>query len=1049
MTARPQPPRPVRIRGQFVTAALVAAVWVAASGAARSDDVAAAPGITAAPGGAEPLWTAERVAELLADARAHGDARRGAITFGLATSACLSCHRVGTEGGQVGPDLTRIAACRSGEEIVEAIWWPDRTVREEHRAVAVVDATGRVVQGIVREESAARLVLVDATGAVHTLPTSDIEHRRDIGSLMPRGLLAGMAPDMRRDLLRYLLELGRTPGLEQMAHAPAAFDPPHTPLRPADWPSAGAFVNRERVYDWYTRQALHVRGREPLPLIVPPWPGLDGGRHGHWGNQNDDDTWRDGRWNDTDLGVVQCHDLRIPGAAGEGDRIIPRAVCLRLGTEGELCVCFNPDTLAIEAAWTGGFLRFSAHRSGFLAPAEPAGTLVETPPAVDRPPGVVEYHGFYRHADRVIFSYAIDGVEMLDAPWIDEGRFERVIAPATAHPLVRLTRGGPSRWPETFTMTGSLGSGRPYAIDTIPLPFDNPWNALVYCGGHDFFTDGSAAVCTMQGDVWRVSGLDESLAEVRWRRIASGLNRPLGLVIVDDVVHVQGGDQITRLVDLDGDGEADFHEAFSRALPPSTGHDFHCGLERDAAGRFHTAAGRRLVRISADGRRVEVLAEGLRNPDGLGLLPDGTLTVPVSEGDWTPASAICMVAPDEPPPNFQGLTPALPLVYLPRGLDNSAGGQAFVSSDRWGPLAGQLLHFSFGTCTHFLVVREAAGGPRQGAIVPLPGEFRSGVHRGRFSPHDGQLYVSGMKGWGTYAVDDGCFQRVRWTGDPVLLPAGIRVHRDGVVVTFTGPIDAAVAARPELHFAQCWNYRYGPGYGSPEYSPSHPGTPGHDPLRITGVEVLEDGRSLFVGLADLQPVSQLHLLLAVGPDETRELFATVHALAEPFRDATVTARPVAAHPLLRDLAALGQAVSNPWSQPIPAARPVGIAAGPNLSYAPRELRARPGEPLAVSFHNPDVVPHNWVLVKPGAMVRVGDRANRLIAAADAVVRHYVPEGDDVLAWIPITEPGGTQTIHLTAPAEPGRYPFLCTFPGHWMVMNGVLVVDEAATNPAE
>ncbi|OXV14994.1 hypothetical protein, partial [Klebsiella pneumoniae] len=87
-------------------------------------------------------------------------------------------------------------------------------------------------------------------------------------------------------------------------------------------------------------------------------------------------------------------------------------------------------------------------------------------------------------------------------------------------------------------------------------------------------------------------------------------------------------------------------------------------------------------------------------------------------------------------------------VYLPRGLDNSSGSQAVVNSDRWGPLKGRMVHLSFGTGTAFLLLREQVDGQPQGAVVPLPGEFLSGVPRGRFNPTDGQLYVSGMAGWG-------------------------------------------------------------------------------------------------------------------------------------------------------------------------------------------------------------------------------------------------------------------------------------------------------------
>ncbi len=73
----------------------------------------------------------------------------------------------------------------------------------------------------------------------------------------------------------------------------------------------------------------------------------------------------------------------------------------------------------------------------------------------------------------------------------------------------------------------------------------------------------------MQGDVWRVSVLDAELKEVRFRRFASGLHQPLGLVVAEGKVYVLGRDQITRLVDTNSDGEADFYECFSNKYTTS------------------------------------------------------------------------------------------------------------------------------------------------------------------------------------------------------------------------------------------------------------------------------------------------------------------------------------------------------------------------------------------------------------------------------------------------------------------------------------------------
>lgn len=1008
-------------------------------------------GVNAANDAAPPDHSLELVQAAVADARAAGDARRGAGVFNAATTGCTACHKVAGAGGAVGPELTTVAKCLTPEEIVESLYWPARAVKPDYKAFAVTLADGRVLQGIVKEESAEGILLVEASGRSHRIAAAEIEDRAEVGSLMPANVFTSLPADQRCDLVRYLLELGRTPGLETLSHRPEKFAVPREPLRPEDWPNASAPVNKHRLYDAYTKQAMQYRGREPMPLLLPAHPGLDGGSFGHWGGNPERG---DERRNESDLGSLQCWPLAAK------DKSVPRAVNVRLenaaqndaasNAASETYVCFNPDTLAIEAAWTGGFLKFAAGRYGFMSPATPAGEPVELPAAPPRPAGQARYRGFFRHGDRVIFAYTIGGTDYLDAAWVENGRIVREVAPAADHSLRNLTHGGPVRWPQPIVTSGTLGTGSPYAVDTIAVPFDNPWKSLMFCGGLGFFSNGDAAVCTMQGDVWRVSGLDADLKHVRWRRMAAGLNQPLGLVVADDVVSVLCGDQLTRLDDINGDGEADFYACVTNRFQPSGGHNYKCGLERDAAGNFFTASHEGLLRISPDGNTIDVLAVGFRNPDGLALLPDGTLTVPVSEGDSTPASAICEVRqqagepPAKPVPNFRGTPPALPLVYLPRGLDHSSGGQASISSDRWGPLGGQLVHFSFGSCTHFLVLRDEVAGRPQGAVVPLAGDFRSGVHRGRFSPVDGQLYVVGMNGWVTYALDDGCFQRVRYTGGTVQQPIGIRAHRNGVLLRFSEPLDPQVAGDAANHFAQAWNYRYGPAYGSPEFSPSHYGTIGHDPLAIRSATVLSDGRKLFLELPEIQPVNQLHLQVAVGRGETRDVFATVHALDEPFREIpnfVEPTRPVAAHPIDRDVAMLRASVRNPWLKKIDGARAVMVEAASNLAYKTTELRVAPGEKLALTFVNPDVVPHNLVLVKPGTLAAVGTLADMLIADPEAVARHYIPKTDDVIVYADITEPGKRQTIYFSVPDAPGRYPFLCTFPGHWKLMNGVVIVE--------
>lgn len=1011
------------------------------------------PGPTGDP---PPLSSAEReaAAALLADARARGHARRGAAVFASPKYACLSCHRVGEFGGTVGPDLSKAGTCLTPEEIVESLLWPKRKVKPEFFAWALAADNGQVHQGIIEAEDEQRLRLRDAASRkTIELARREIVERMPVGSLMPEGLTAAMTARERRDLVRFLLDLGHAHGAAGAAavghaHRPAEFPFTAAPLDPSQWRFAEHPVNRQRVYDYYAKQAEFFRDREEFAPLLPEYPGLDGGVLGHWGNQNED-TWRDDRWNAMDVGSL------LAGVFRAGDLIVPRGVCVRVGDDQGLC--FDPDALSFRAAWSGKFLKFSAVRHGFLDGLKPAG---ETAPLDDsferRPAGKTHYRGFYRHGRQVIFAYEVDGRLHLDGAVREEQRLVRRTGPAETHPLRSLTAGGPPQWPQVFETRGTLGAGKPYTVDSIGLPTDNPWQSLMFFGGHDFLPDGSALLCTMHGDVWHVTGLDDALGRVRWKRFAAGLHHPQGLVVADGQVYVLGRDQITRLHDLNGDDEADFYECFSRAYDVSpAGHDFVCGLERDPQGRFYLASGQQgLVRISPDGQQAEVLATGFRNPDGLGLAADGAVTVPGSEGEWTATSQIYLVrpgGPDAPPPHCgykgprSGQPQLWPLVYLPRGLDNSAGGQLGVTSDRWGPLRGQMLHFSYGAGTHFLLLRDQVGGRDQGAVVPLAGDFASGVHRGRFAPHDGQLYATGMAGWGTYTPDDGCFERVRYTGDAVQLPVGFHAHENGVRVDFAAPLETAFAADPQRQFAQAWNYRYAAAYGSPEFAPSHPGAVGHDHWEITAAHVTGDGRSLFLEIPDLQPVNQLHLRMRVDAGPAQELYATVHALDEPFTEYPGY-RPqeklIAAHPQDADLALLARPPApNPWREPLPEARRVELATAQNLSFATPALRARAGEPLQIVLRNPDVVPHNWVLLRPDSLERVGQLVNRLVADPEAAARQYVPQSDDVLAYTDVVSAGGETSVFFRAPEAPGRYPFLCSFPGHWMVMNGVLTVE--------
>ncbi len=474
---------------------------------------------------------------------------------------------------------------------------------------------------------------------------------------------------------------------------------------------------------------------------------------------------------------------------------------------------------------------------------------------------------------------------------------ETVVATApSAENLAELSRPGPARWP-AITNAGRVGfPADGFAVDTITVPYANPWKALMFCSGVDFFNDGSAAVSTIHGDVWHVSGLDDKLRTVTWRRFATGLFQPLGLRVVNDRVHVLGRDQITVLHDENGDGEADRFENFCNLIDTSTGgHEYVTSLERDAAGNFYYVDPKGVHRISPDGKTKETLAGGLRNPNGLGVGPGPMpiITVAPQQGEWTPSSVIFEVTrgahygyrgPKVTPERPLGYD--APLCWLPHSYDNSSGSQVWVPEGSWGALGGHMLHLLWGRCTMALVLRDVVDGQPQGAAVALPGKFLSGPMRGTFSPKDGHLYIAGSTGWQTSAAKDGCLQRVRRTGTVTRAPIAWHAHRNGLKLTFAEPLDKSAAEDADSYALRQWNYRYTASYGSKDYSVADPSKEGRDDVLVRSAKVLSDGKSVFIETAELKPVMQMELRYNLpftkGASAAGPLYLTLNKLDAPF-----------------------------------------------------------------------------------------------------------------------------------------------------------------------
>lgn len=481
--------------------------------------------------------------------------------------------------------------------------------------------------------------------------------------------------------------------------------------------------------------------------------------------------------------------------------------------------------------------------------------------------------------------------------------------------ITEFAKGGPPHWTNVVVTTGVLATNATpdaaFVVDRITPPWDNPWQRRVRFGGFDFFSDTTrAALCTWDGDVWIVSGLDDKLEKLTWRRFASGLHEPLGLKIVNDLIYTVGKDQVTRLHDLNGDGEADFYENFNNDLATAEGpHEYSYDLHTDQEGNFYFCKGGpwrpggrgfmtitrhagTVLKLARDGSRLEVLATGLRAPNGMSLGPDGQITTGDNEGTWVPTTPINWIRPG----GFYGCVPTAhrqplpefcpPLCWLSHNgadnFDNSTGGQVWVPRQAWGPFGGQLLHLSYGKCRLFLVMKEEVNGLMQGGAVRIPLRFTSSAMRGRFNAKNGQLYVCGLGGWQTDTVVEGGFDRVRHTGQPIHSVCGLNVVSNGVRLTFTQPLDRATATDVQNYSVTRWNYRRTETYGSPEFSVSDPAKQGKDTAEVRAASLSADGTIVLLEFADVRPVMQeeinFKLKAADGVEIAQKIQHTIHVV---------------------------------------------------------------------------------------------------------------------------------------------------------------------------
>ncbi|MEO6742656.1 MAG: PVC-type heme-binding CxxCH protein [Chthoniobacteraceae bacterium] len=149
------------------------------------------------------------VAALVAEVQQKGDAKRGREIFRRAELACTGCHRIGDEGGTIGPALDAIGSGQPVDFIIGAVLLPQKEIKEGYEAMEVTTKDGRVITGY-RVSDDGNLVIRDiATGGQTRLAKEEIVSKKLTGSLMPSGLADRLSREDLRDLFRFLSGLGK------------------------------------------------------------------------------------------------------------------------------------------------------------------------------------------------------------------------------------------------------------------------------------------------------------------------------------------------------------------------------------------------------------------------------------------------------------------------------------------------------------------------------------------------------------------------------------------------------------------------------------------------------------------------------------------------------------------------------------------------------------------------------------------------------------------------------------------------------------------------
>jgi len=510
-----------------------------------------------------------------------------------------------------------------------------------------------------------------------------------------------------------------------------------------------------------------------------------------------------------------------------------------------------------------------------------------------------------------VWMFEAGGGEVLRLEWLPPGAADFAPLPperlSTPAGVVRVTSPGAKHTkkplPKTRPGDGAWLAG---VHPSFELHAARPPGLQPKVAGLALRPDGTLLVSTWDRDgaVYALDGAGgDDPAAIRVTRMASGLAEPLGLWSDGDRTFVLQKQELTELVDHDGDGITDEYRCACNGWPVTPNfHEFSFGLAEpdgwlyaglavaiDPGGRSsQTQADGRgsVIRIRPDDGRWELVAQGLRTPNGIG---DGAdlgwatgddpaarpLYIADNQGDWLPSSKVVLVQPGA----FYGNRSVLreradgrpdtpPVAWLPQNEIGNSPSQPVPLPI--GPWRGQMLvgDVTYGGLQRIAV--ERVGDALNGCVFAFSQGFEAGVNRLCWADGGTDLFVGGIGStgnWGQEGKQRFGLQRLHYTGRPCFEMLDIRARADGLLVSFTEPLDGRAGRDPDAWLVESWRYEPKDEYGGPKIDLRE--------LRATEAVGGGDGRWLFLRVPGLQAgrVHHVRALDDLRSDAGRELWA--------------------------------------------------------------------------------------------------------------------------------------------------------------------------------